>query len=167
MSNKNISVSDWETYADKQIRDAMEHGAFDNLPGAGKPLKLDEDPNVPIDWRLAFKILRDAGAAPEWIEQGKTIREELKSLQQFLERHSRWQNEQRAQLAELSLDAQDKLCRSLSSEFARMSEAFLQRATALNKSIDAYNLKVPDMTLQIPRLRTEEELQRIETTCMR
>ncbi|HEY3747609.1 MAG TPA: DUF1992 domain-containing protein [Pseudonocardiaceae bacterium] len=33
----------WESAIDKQIREAQERGEFDNLPGAGKPLKgLDE-----------------------------------------------------------------------------------------------------------------------------
>ena len=33
----------FETWVDRQIREAVERGAFDNLPGAGKPLSgLDE-----------------------------------------------------------------------------------------------------------------------------
>jgi hypothetical protein len=36
-------TSRWESAIDKQIREAQERGEFDNLPGAGKPLKgLDE-----------------------------------------------------------------------------------------------------------------------------
>jgi hypothetical protein len=42
----------FESWIDRQIREAMERGAFDNLPGAGKPLHLDPDP----DWWAKAKI---------------------------------------------------------------------------------------------------------------
>jgi len=42
----------FESCIDRQIREAMERGAFDNLPGAGKPLHLDQDP----DWWVKAKI---------------------------------------------------------------------------------------------------------------
>jgi len=43
---------EFESWIDRQIREAMERGAFDNLPGAGKPLHLDPDP----DWWAKAKI---------------------------------------------------------------------------------------------------------------
>jgi hypothetical protein len=36
-------VLDWENHVDRLIREAMKTGAFDNLPGAGKPLNLDDE----------------------------------------------------------------------------------------------------------------------------
>ncbi len=42
----------YESWIDRQIREAQERGEFDNLPGAGKPLHLDDDP----DWWLKAKI---------------------------------------------------------------------------------------------------------------
>jgi len=42
----------FESWIDRQIREAMERGAFDNLPGAGKPLHLDPDP----EWWAKAKI---------------------------------------------------------------------------------------------------------------
>jgi len=46
-----------ESWIDKQIREATERGEFDNLPGAGKPLKLHDvhDPN----WWLKGLIERE------------------------------------------------------------------------------------------------------------
>src|SRR3954470_7246248 len=45
------------TWVDLQVRQAMERGDFDDLPGAGKPLKLDEthDPN----WWLRKLVERE------------------------------------------------------------------------------------------------------------
>lgn len=42
----------YESWIDRQVREAMERGAFDNLPGAGKPLSLNDDP----DWWVKSKI---------------------------------------------------------------------------------------------------------------
>jgi hypothetical protein len=38
MTKRKPPVTSWETWIDAQIRVATEAGAFDNLPGAGKPL---------------------------------------------------------------------------------------------------------------------------------
>lgn len=45
----------YESWIDRQIREAQERGEFDNLPGAGKPLSLDDDP----DWWIKAKIARE------------------------------------------------------------------------------------------------------------
>lgn len=45
----------YESWIDRQIREAQERGEFDNLPGAGKPLHLDDDP----DWWIKAKIARE------------------------------------------------------------------------------------------------------------
>ena len=62
-----------ETLLDRQIREAVEEGRFDNLPHTGKPLPNDENPYA-ADWGLAFHVLRNAGFAPPWIEADKEVR---------------------------------------------------------------------------------------------
>ena len=42
----------FESWIDRQIREAMERGAFDNLPGAGQPLELDTSE----DWWITAKM---------------------------------------------------------------------------------------------------------------
>jgi len=39
--------------AEKKIQEAMACGEFDDLPGAGRPLDLDDDALVPEELRLA------------------------------------------------------------------------------------------------------------------
>ncbi|MEW5720649.1 MAG: DUF1992 domain-containing protein [Chloroflexota bacterium] len=161
MSNPKKPPRDWESAIDKQIREAMERGEFDNLRGAGKPLNLGDYSHVPDDWQLAFKMLKDAGYAPEWIEQGKEIRAELQSLATFLEQQTRWQREHAAQLASLAPDKQIAEREHLAHARERASRVYRQRATALNKAIDIFNLKAPIADLQLPRVRIEEELERL------
>lgn len=48
-----------ESIAERKIREAMERGEFDDLPGQGKPLKLDDrDPNWWVKGLLEREQLR-------------------------------------------------------------------------------------------------------------
>jgi hypothetical protein len=58
---------------EERIRKAQKKGQFDNLEGAGKPLKLDEDSHIAEDLRLAHKILKNANCLPPEIEIKKEI----------------------------------------------------------------------------------------------
>ncbi|MCC7439043.1 MAG: DUF1992 domain-containing protein [Armatimonadetes bacterium] len=50
---------------DKMIREAMERGEFDNLPGKGKPLThLDDYFSLPEELRLGFTVLGNANTPP-------------------------------------------------------------------------------------------------------
>ncbi len=51
--------------AEERIREAQEQGALDDLPGAGKPLRLEDNSHIPEELRLAWKILKNAGYVPE------------------------------------------------------------------------------------------------------
>ncbi|MGE0310202.1 MAG: DUF1992 domain-containing protein [Lautropia sp.] len=46
---------------ESRIRDAQSRGEFDDLPGAGRPLPLDEDPLAPAELKSAWRLLRGAG----------------------------------------------------------------------------------------------------------
>jgi hypothetical protein len=67
--------------AEQRIREAMDHGFFDNSPYRGRPLHLEEDASVPSELRMAFKILRDAGCLPAEVE----LRREIGSLSELLD----------------------------------------------------------------------------------
>jgi hypothetical protein len=54
--------------AENRIREAMADGHFENLPGAGQPLNLDDYFNTPEDLRMAYSILRNARCAPPEVE---------------------------------------------------------------------------------------------------
>jgi hypothetical protein len=54
--------------AEKRIREAMAQGHFDNLPGAGQPLNLDEYFSTPEEVRMAYSILKNANCAPAEVQ---------------------------------------------------------------------------------------------------
>ena len=47
--------------AEEKIRDAERNGAFENLPGAGKPLRLEDDSHIAPELRMAYTILKNSG----------------------------------------------------------------------------------------------------------
>lgn len=74
MSMSRLSVfAALERLAEERIRDAIQRGEFDNLPGRGKPLNLEDDRHIPDDLRLAYKILKNAGCLPPELELKKEI----------------------------------------------------------------------------------------------
>lgn len=69
-----------EKLIEKRIREAMERGAFDNLPGSGQPIDLSEYFATPEDVRLGYKLLKDANVVPEELEllrEAGALKEEL------------------------------------------------------------------------------------------
>jgi DnaJ family protein C protein 28 len=131
---------------EQRIQEAMERGEFDDLPGKGKPLPFDENPYLEPGQELAFGLLKNNGFAPEWIERDKEIRRELAIARNQLQlawgyRQSNPANKSSWQVA-----------------VARFEE----NLNKLNRKIDDLNLIVPVVSLQRPRLRLEDELQRVQ-----
>lgn len=54
--------------AENRIREAMEQGEFDNLPGAGQPLSLEEYFATPEELRMAYSVLKNANCRPLEVE---------------------------------------------------------------------------------------------------
>jgi hypothetical protein len=50
--------------AERKIAEAVSRGELDDLPGAGRPLDLEEGALVPEELRLAHRILKNAGYVP-------------------------------------------------------------------------------------------------------
>ena len=65
----------FEKIVEERIRQAQVKGEFENLPGAGQPLALEQDQAVPEDLRMAHKILKNAGCLPPEVEVKKEIRQ--------------------------------------------------------------------------------------------
>jgi hypothetical protein len=73
----------WESLVERQIREATAEGAFDDLPFRGEPLPLEDD-SAAGDWAMAHRMLRNAGAAPPWIEADKEARRLLAELERLV-----------------------------------------------------------------------------------
>lgn len=61
--------------AEKYIREAIENGELENLPGDGKPLKLDDDSMVPRELRVGYRLLKNSGHLPPELSLRGEIRD--------------------------------------------------------------------------------------------
>lgn len=65
----------FDILAEQRIRDAIERGDLDNLPGAGRPLAFDDDPLLSPEQRMINRILKNAGFTPREVILRKEIAE--------------------------------------------------------------------------------------------
>ncbi|GGE44997.1 DUF1992 domain-containing protein [Pullulanibacillus camelliae] len=66
--------------AEDKIKRAMEKGVFDDLPGKGKPLELEDLSAIPPELRMGYKLLKNAGL----ITDEKQLNKEILSLRDLL-----------------------------------------------------------------------------------
>lgn len=139
-----------EIVADRKIRDAQEEGAFDNLPGKGKPLNLDFDPRVPPELRAAYRIMKDAQVLPEWIQLDKEIRQRQEQWERRVVDYAGAREEALAKRPSRNSGGYDL-------DLDRSRERFLYRAAEglreINRMIDRLNLVVPAPSRQ--RIRVD------------
>jgi hypothetical protein len=70
----------FERVAENRILEAIEAGLFDNLPGKGQPLNLENDSHIPPELRMAYKILKNADCLPPEL----VLRKEVLTLQELV-----------------------------------------------------------------------------------
>ena len=82
MTERKPPGTSWETWIDGQIRVAREQGAFDNLPGAGKPL-----PNLGQEYDLtvgeAARPARAVSILPPSLELLRKVETELAAIEKL------------------------------------------------------------------------------------
>jgi len=74
------------------IKEAMERGEFDNLPGKGKPIDLTEYFETPEEVRLAHSVLKNAGMTSREVELLKEIAELKQILAAVLDEKKKWRS---------------------------------------------------------------------------
>src|ERR1044071_2191117 len=117
----------FESLTEKKLREAIEAGELDNLPGKGEPVDLRENPFEDPDLRTVHRLLRNAGFAPAWIEERKDIDAEFERALTQLQRA--W---------ELYGEESTK-----NHDWQRNVDQFQQVIEQLNARIKVYNLKAP------------------------
>lgn len=135
------------------IRRALEEGQFDDLPGKGQPLQLDQNPHQDPEWRAAQTMLKSGGFSLPWIESLREIEAELQEARTSLVRSWRWYQ------AEVDAGSDSS---NLNSEWERAVEVFREKITAINKEIRAYNLQVPNDRFQLQPIKVEREIEQTQ-----
>ena len=129
----------WESLVERQIREAMDGGAFSELPFVGQRLPIEDD-SAAGEWALAHRMLKNAGAAPPWIESDKEARRHLAEIDRLVETAGH----------------------ATVASRARMRRDLVHAVTAANHAIERVNAEAPT-DRQHRRLRDPEiELDRLE-----
>jgi hypothetical protein len=84
--------------AEERIQEAVREGEFDNLPGTGKPLKLEDESHIPQELRMSYKILKNSGCLPPELEERKEIQQAKDLLASLTEEQERFRQMEKLNL---------------------------------------------------------------------
>jgi len=118
---------------DRKIREAIEAGAFDNLPNRGQQILLEVNPFEDPSLWMAHHLLRTNGFAPAWIEEARDIENCA---------------------AKLRLRLQDRS--------AATFKEFRDRVAELNRRIWTYNLRCPSAQFHKRSIDPDAETRRAQ-----
>jgi len=134
-------MKNWQTLIDQIVRESIGDGNVSHLPGAGKPLDLDDDLYTPQNMRVTFKIMKDHDIAPDWMMTGKALEQtEEKLLKQIAIRANRYQRQYAQALRKGSILEEIQIEDSWKAYRVEFSE----RIERYNKEVLTYNLSVPN-----------------------
>ncbi len=134
----------WNGLVEQRILDGMAKGMFSDLQGMGQPLNLEDDAFVPLELRMAFRMLRSTGLAPLWVQVNKEIREDLARLEHFRAHvHKRWEQ-----------------INGIEREHLR--QQYADRIKDINNKIRDYNILAPSSQVHMASLIPHEELRKFD-----
>jgi DnaJ family protein C protein 28 len=139
---------------DDHIQKAINEGKFDDLPGKGKPLNLEDNPHANPDWRLAHHLLKSSGYTLPWIAARQEIEEQIEAARASLGRAWEWR--QRALQGAQPYAQAD-------AEWGRAVRAFQEQVEKINKKIFDYNLQTPSEKFQLLKLSAEKEVEAVKS----
>ena len=143
----------WSEVMEELIEEAMRSGAFDDLPGRGKPLNLSKNPYSP-GTELAYQLLKKNNYTLPWIAQRREIQADIDALRAEISRDWRLYH------AEF-MPAHSELVRAgLERGWRGRLDDWSEQIATLNKRIAGLNLKQPGEILEILKLTLDSELTR-------
>jgi hypothetical protein len=83
MTERKPPGTSWESWIEAQIRVAREQGAFDNLPGAGKPLPNLDQAYDPLWWVKQLLQREQLSILPPSLELLRKVEKELAAIEKL------------------------------------------------------------------------------------
>jgi len=134
------------------IQEAMAAGAFNNLPGAGKPLGFSREQQAYAgDQWLGFKMLENGGYTPEWLSMGREIELDLERLAVLERNHSEY--------CEAAHSPEDWA--RIAPAVDRLRASYEDLAREIRKKQDRFNHHAPGIRTQRPGLWVEYHVERL------
>ena len=148
----------------KQIEEAMERGEFSNLSGEGKPLKLDVNPFLTPQARMANRLLKENGFTPRWVELKKEIKQEKAQLERYLT-NLKARRERLTVLIQRHPERHRAISRTFAHERVRSIERYGEKLENLNRKIQHVNLLMPTRNRQYALINRAEALSHFQKAC--
>lgn len=150
------SEAEWRDLVSNRIDEAMRNGAFDNLPGRGKPLDLNRNPYAPEGMELAFDLLKNNDLAPAWIGKRTELLRDLERWRTHVAEVVGRYGSDFAAAARKDTAAVEAVARRWSIQ----RDSLRLEVEALNKRIVVVNLEQPIAHLELLKLLLDDELRR-------
>ena len=136
-----------ESDVERRLRELAEQGELRDLPGQGKPLPADGDPNDET-W-AARHVMRQANAVPPWIDLRKEIDDRRARIARKLVAHREWLHDRTRLLAELPADRIIDASQATAARDRKVRAELEQAVSELNALIRRFDLLVVP-ALQLP-----------------
>src|SRR5579872_2750758 len=149
----------YHDYIEEQIHEAQARGDFDNLPGVGKPLNLDNG-SYAGDRALGYSLLKSNGYAPREVELSKEIRTTAERAETKLAK-IRHQG-QTLRTRRVSSFPSEK--RAFNASLEKALSEYERTLRSLNSKILTLNLSVP-VAMHLPMFDVEQRVQQFRESC--
>lgn len=151
----------FEIAAERKILEAIEEGVFDNVPGKGLPLNLESDTGTPPELRAAHRILKNANAAPDWVQLNQGIREMLSDCSAQREKFRSQYQDYRARLDRTAACDGQRALRDFEIWYHDTITKLRMALRQANEDIQKYNLIAPTCTQTYIPFQVDEEIKRL------
>ena len=148
----------------KQIEEAMERGEFTNLPGKGKPLKLDTNPYLTPQTRMVNRLLKENGFAPRWVELEKEIKQKKAQLERILI-NLKARRERLSSIVQQYPHRREVISQTFEQERARAMAQYSEKLENLNRKIQRVNLLMPTRNRQYALINQAQALAHFQEAC--
>jgi DnaJ homolog subfamily C member 28 len=149
-------IVSFEQLIESQIQEAIEAGAFENLPGAGKPLQFTDQERLAGDNWLGYKVLQNGGMLPEWLGLAREIERDQEALDRVDAHH--------AEIVSLAAGSGDWETAAPALRFALAR--YEEQARNLRRKQERYNYNAPGFRCQRPAIWVEFHLDRLRTRAL-
>jgi hypothetical protein len=149
--------------AERRIQEAIDEGKFDDLPGKGKPLDLEEDVSTPAHLRVANRILKNAGVLPDWMQLDAEIDRQRESIRRASDRleHEYPRRKARA-LSASGLGSLEKRKLEFARWLARERAEYLSTMRQVNTDITKLLMLAPSVQRVQAPIKLAEETARFD-----
>ena len=170
-SSANADLPRWESWVEQAISEAQERGDFDDLPGYGQRLTIEENREAG-DWEMGYHLLKNAEMSPPWMELNREVQQESAALAAIRERFCRSQREGDALPAPAPTPARrpwwafwrtapvlpiapapELLREARAAQERQARRAYLAQAARLDEVLAAYNAWLPNDLRRLTRPR--------------